>query len=101
MEKDLNTALHAITKTSKVDNVDNLNRTVLMKWNKDPLAVTVTSNIHYTNPYCTFISIYRNLHSPIPLHEFLTPTNSTILLSAISYIHYISYIRKTGRDYLN
>ena len=38
MEKDLNTALNLIMKTSKVDNVDNLNRTILMKWNKDPLA---------------------------------------------------------------
>ena len=38
MEKDLNTALNLIMKTSKVDNVDNLNRTVLMKWNKDHLA---------------------------------------------------------------
>ena len=38
MERDLNTALNIITKTSKVDNVDNLNRTVLMRCNKDPLA---------------------------------------------------------------
>ena len=29
MEKDLNTALNLIMKTSKVDNVDNLNRTIL------------------------------------------------------------------------
>ena len=34
----MNTVLNLITKTSKVENVENLNRTVLMKCNKDPLA---------------------------------------------------------------
>ena len=41
MEKDLNAALGFITKTSKVTNVEDLNRTALMKWNKDPLADSV------------------------------------------------------------
>jgi hypothetical protein len=39
LEKDLNTVLNLITKTSKVENVINLNRTVLMECNKDPLAL--------------------------------------------------------------
>ena len=38
MEMDLNAALNMIMKTSKVDTVENLNHTALMKWNKDPLA---------------------------------------------------------------
>ena len=38
METDLSAALNTIMKTSKVDTVENLNHTALMKWNKDSLA---------------------------------------------------------------